>query len=253
MNVSDAHKQQYETQGFFITPPLFEGAFTAEVSAEFDRLWIRETERTGGPMQDRQGPDEPGFMIMIAKRSAIIAEIFRQPAFLDVVAGMLGPDADLNYDQIVMKQPQASGAHAYEFAFHQDNYYALRGQDPENWDEAIHLDIRRTFQGWMAFSETTLENGTLFVMPGAHRFGLLEHVPGRGGHDCSLDARIAGIEKTPVCLKPGQLLVFSGLLPHGSGLNRTAAARKVLQFSVSVPGGRPPRFARPLLRAGHAG
>lgn len=251
MHVSDAHQQQYETQGFFITPPLFDAAFTARVSAEFDRLWVSETERTGGPMQDRQGKDAPGFMIMIAQRSVIIADIFRQPAFLDVVADMLGPDADLNYDQIVMKLPHVTGAHSYEFAFHQDNYYALRGQDPENWDEAIHLDAHRTFQGWMAFSETTLENGTLFVMPGAHRFGLLAHLPGKGGHDCSRDPRVAAIAKIPATLAPGQLLVFSGLLPHGSGVNRSAAARKVLQFSISVPGGRPPPFARPLLRGGH--
>ncbi len=90
-----------------------------------------------------------------------------------------GEDADLNYDQIVMKQPESTGGHTYEIAFHQDNYYALRGQDPENWDEAIHLDGRRTFQGWLAFSETTLENGTLFVQPGGHRFGLLEHRAGQ--------------------------------------------------------------------------
>ncbi len=250
--VTAQQKQQYHQQGFFMTPPLFDPEFTQKVSDEFDRLWVSETARAGGPYQDTQPAGEPGFMISIAMRSRILGEVFRQETFLDVWRGLLGGNADLNYDQIVMKQPESvTNRSSYEFAFHQDNYYALRGGDGQNWDEAIYLDNHRAYQGWMAFSETTLENGTLFVVPGTHRFGLLEHNrEGKRGFDCAVDPHVDVAKKIPVLLQPGQLLVFSGLLPHGSGLNRSPSARKVMQFSISEPGGRPAPFARPLLRNG---
>lgn len=247
--VTDENKQQYRDQGFFITPPLFEPEFVQMVSDELDSLWADEVRRTSG----LQSGDGPGFMLHVVQRNAVVAEIFRHPALLDIARDMIGPDADLCYDQVVMKQPQSAGhAPKYDFAFHQDSYYALSGND--GWNSDVYLDDSQTFQGWMAFTPATLENGTLFVVPGAHRHGLLQHTEfgaGEGlGFDASRDERVDFSRKIPVLLEPGQLLVFSGLLPHGSGANLSDTARKIIQFSVARVGGRTADCTYPLLRHG---
>lgn len=253
--VTPENKKQWDNDGFFFTPVLFEPEFIQKVSAEFDRLWDYEMERTGGPFVDKQGKDEPGFMIHISQRSQIITDIFRHPAMLELAKGMLGADTDLNYDQLVIKKPSSSvgeNAH-YKFAFHQDHFYALKGQDGETWNEEIYMNPNGVFQCWMAFSDTTVENGTLYVMPQAHQHGLIDHkTDSPGGFDVALDPRIRHIEKVPALLKPGQAVVFSGFLPHGSGINVSDTTRKIIQFSVSLPGGRSPGFGRPMMREGKA-
>lgn len=254
MTPSPDQLRQYDTEGFFITSSLFDPTFTSHVSSEMDTFWNAEIERTGGPGVDRHPAGQPGFMISPSLRNSVVGDIFRRQELVHVYVKLLGPDLDLNYEQIVLKYPhRGPGAPAYQFAFHQDNYYALRGGDGENWDETIHLDPRKSAQGWMAFSETTLANGTLFTLPGAHRFGLLEHnrdTP--AGYDCAIDPRIDVSKKIPVLLQPGQLLVFSGLLPHGSGANVSDTARKIIQFSISIPGGRAAPFASSFARGGRA-
>jgi len=128
--LTEGLRQQYQNDGFFITPPLFDAGFVAEVAREMDRLWITETARTGGPLLDNHPKGDPGFMISPTLRSPVIAGIFRQEPVLDVWRQLLGGDADLNYEQIVMKQPETvANRHSYEFPFHQDNYYAMRGGD----------------------------------------------------------------------------------------------------------------------------
>ena len=247
--VSAADKQHYREHGYFITPPLFPPDFIRAVSDELDALWETETARTA------DAHDGPGFMLHLAQRNAVIAGVFQHPALLEIARGMLGPDADLCYDQVVMKQPQGAGnAPKYDFAFHQDSYYALSGES--GWSREIYLDDSQTFQGWLALTPTTVQNGTLFVVPGAHRHGLLQHTAyGEGdglGFDASRDERVDFSRKIPVLLQPGQLLVFSGLLPHGSGANLSGEARKIIQFSISRPGGRDAELAIPLVRDGHA-
>lgn len=248
--VSHESKIQYRDQGFFVTPPLFQPDLTTRLSNELNSFWQSEVQRTDSSFWAASDGGAP-FMTFVAQRNPVIGEIFSHPAMLQIARAMVGPDADLWYSQVVMKQPEAAGAPRYNYAFHQDSFYALNG----GWDRDIYLDDSQTFQGWLAVTETTVENGTLSVVPGAHRHGLLEHVEcaeGAVGFDASGDPRLDLSQSVPVLLQPGQLLVFSGLLPHGSGVNLSGSARKIIQFSVARLGGHPHEHVYPLLREGQA-
>jgi ectoine hydroxylase-related dioxygenase (phytanoyl-CoA dioxygenase family) len=248
--VTEANKREYREQGFFVTPPLFEPNLTRRLSDELDSFWQTEVQRTDGSFWTASDGGAP-FMTFVPQRNPVIGEIFNHPAMLEIARAMVGPDADLWYSQVVMKQPEVVSAPGYNYAFHQDSFYALDG----GWDKDIYLDDCQTFQGWLAVTATTAENGTLSIVPGAHRHGLLEHVvceSGGVGWDASGDPRLDLSQSVPVLLDPGQLLVFSGLLPHGSGVNLSGSARKIIQFSVARLGAHPHEYVYPLLRGGQA-
>ena len=167
-----------------------------------------------------------------------------------IAAAMLGADADLCYNQAVIK-PRTDPGIDNAFAWHQDTHYALGNTGAEAWDRDIMLDDARTFQSWVAISDTSLANGTLQVLPGSHRDGFPEYRPVRPGHG-ELAAQVDTAGAVPVELQAGQMLVFSGLLLHASGPNHGGETRYVYQFSTAGPGARRPDRCIPIRRGGEA-
>jgi ectoine hydroxylase-related dioxygenase (phytanoyl-CoA dioxygenase family) len=143
-------------------------------------------------------------------------EFCRHEIFLQICRELIGPDADLYYNQAVMKPP-GKGKH---FAWHQDSYYLIT--DPLEYVTC-----------WVAVSDTTVDNGTIWIVPGAHRNGLLPHVKAEENRewDCQFDDKW----KIPVVLRAGQIAVFNSLLPHKSGPNISNEARYayVVQYHVA--------------------
>jgi hypothetical protein len=82
---------------------------------------------------------------------------------------------------------------------------------------------------WIAISESTIENGTMVRAPKPAGDKPLPHTWDERllFYRCAVDERDA----EPVELDPGQAFVFSGLVPHRSGVNRGAAPR--IAYSVS--------------------
>ena len=88
---------------------------------------------------------------------------------------------------------------------------------------------------WIALDEATVANGCMHVRPQGHREGPRIHFQRRDWQIC--DTEIMGQPCVAVPLKPGGVLIFDGLLPHGTPTNHSAHRRKALQFhyaSVSV-------------------
>jgi phytanoyl-CoA hydroxylase len=65
------------------------------------------------------------------------------------------------------------------------------------------------------------------LLPGEHREPIL-HWKRRDWQIC--DSVVQGKRSTAVLLKPGGLLLFDGLLPHGTPHNRSGQRRRALQF-----------------------
>jgi ectoine hydroxylase-related dioxygenase (phytanoyl-CoA dioxygenase family) len=159
---------------------------------------------------------------------------------------MIGGEVDLCYNQSVIKPP--TGERPNSFAWHQDSYYACHGFGNTEWDRAIMTDASRTFQSWVAVTRTTVANGTLIVLPGRHREGFFEAT--RSAETGEFVAQLDTSKQVAVELKPGQMLVFSGMLPHASGANTSDETRMVYQFCLAPPGARRSPSVMPVLRAG---
>ena len=81
---------------------------------------------------------------------------------------------------------------------------------------------------WIALDETTIENGCMHVLPGGHRDGPQIHFKRRDWQLCDTD--MLNKPCTAVPLKPGGLMFFDSLLPHGTPINQSNKRRRALQF-----------------------
>ncbi|MFW5846126.1 MAG: phytanoyl-CoA dioxygenase family protein [Planctomycetota bacterium] len=240
--------QAYREQGFFVTPVIFPVEQMAALRSACDTVWAeqRAAAATWDDPVERALVQTRPFICDLHQRHPAFLAFLRCPRFLAIARAMLGPDADVCYNQTVIKPPSQE---PNDFAWHQDTYYASLG--PDSWNMAVMADDSRTFQSWLAISDTDLSNGTLQVLPGSHRRGFppYEQVrPDHGERRALVDVGAA----QAVELQAGQMLVFSGMLLHASGSNRSGATRYVYQFCTAQPGARPLGHSLPIMRGGQA-
>src|SRR5260370_4437763 len=94
-------------------------------------------------------------------RDPLFKKHVEDPAVIDIASELLGPEIDCFLSQFIFKNHGAMGQ-----PWHQDSYY-------------FAFDTRPQVGIWLAFTEATLANGCLYVMPGSHREPLPAHVSAR--------------------------------------------------------------------------
>ena len=83
------------------------------------------------------------------------------------------------------------------------------------------------------FDDAPVEKGCVCVVPGSHREGPLEHQP-EGGHHLPFEQY--PVESAVPCpAKAGDVLFFSYLTVHGSGINSSDEARTTLLVQMRDP------------------
>ncbi len=233
--------EQFRRDGYFTTEVLFDERTLHGVQDEFDRLWqenIAEVQKTGDAKAAELARLRP-FIGEVHKHSDICRRLCFLPVFQELSRQLIGPDADLFYNQAVCKPPGKGRS----FAWHQDNQYGLT-------DPLAYITC------WVAISRATVDNGTIWLVPGMHKQGMLPHIWGEEAREwqCQLDTSY----KQPVVLRAGQMAVFSSLLPHSSGPNTSGETRYayVVQYhhgGVKKKGTHEPYGDQvPLLRGGRA-
>jgi phytanoyl-CoA hydroxylase len=73
-----------------------------------------------------------------------------------------------------------------------------------------------------------VENGCMQIMPGRHKEGPKIHFQKRDWQIC--DNQMLGQKSVAAPLKPGGLLLFDGLMPHGTPHNSSPNRRRALQY-----------------------
>lgn len=190
----DDDARRYEQEGYVVR----RGFFTAEETARLREEVLSARPRYPSRL-DRQGLV---FRQHLYFHSPFLRSFLSSRRLVDLLKTYVGPDLWIRKDQAVLKTP--AGA---EFPWHQDNgYNGLR--------DAYH-------QLWIALTDMRPENGSLWLIPGSHRRGVLPH-------------RLAGTHavwegddraQVPVTAAPGDVLLFSSLLLHRTGPNTTGADR----------------------------
>lgn len=203
---------RFRSEGWIVTPPLFDAATVAQARAEIERLWLARADRIA---QSGANPDyaraRPELQRLHLESDALFA-FCREPALVAAVGALLGEgDVDLAFNQAYAKAP--GGDARTEIPWHQDAYYAdMDGP---------------TCNVWIALTRVTVESGTMFRAPA--RRDLLPHTwdPKLTFYRCTVDEGSA----VPVELEPGQAFAFTDRVPHRSGVNHSRAAR--IAYSVS--------------------
>lgn len=135
------------------------------------------------------------------------------PAILDAVEAILGPDILLWGSTFFIKEPRTEGY----VSWHQDLRY---------WG----LDGDAEVSAWLAIGPVTQENGCMRFVPGSHKQGLVGHrdtfdetnILTRGQE---ADVDIAPGDEVPVELRAGEFSLHHGMLLHASAPNRSDTRR----------------------------
>jgi hypothetical protein len=196
----------FEQQGFIASVQFLQPAQSRRFADQFDELVAREGIDLSAPgyrLNDRHLDQQ------------FIWDVATDPALLDVIAAIAGPDLVLLGSRFICKPPHS----ALEVPWHRDVTFA--GLDPA---EQVNV--------WLAVDDVDTDNGCLRALPkaGAQRAATLAHDPAdlREGNlvDQSLtldDEERAALVALP--LAAGHMVVFDGELVHGSESNSSARRR----------------------------
>lgn len=136
------------------------------------------------------------------------------PRILDIVESLIGPDIKLYGSQCFMKPPGG-----IEKPYHQDSAY-------------FTIEPRELVTCWTALDDATIDNGCLWVVPGSHRIGLLDHdQPWHVGDRVDMQVRDEQVDYTREVaneLTAGSCSFHHSMLLHRSGPNRTNSSRRGL-------------------------
>ena len=154
-------------------------------------------------------------------RDPVFHEFITSATVARLLTPLLGPAVDCFLSQFIFKNPGAWGQ-----PWHQDEFYFPFDHSPE-----VGL--------WLAVTESTLENGCLFVVPGSHREPVHQHIPDRRpssnfGYFEIVDHDMSAA--VPVLMKPGDLLVFHSRLMHQSRDNLSNQLRAAMVYHFAPHG-----------------
>lgn len=245
----EQQREQFQREGYAVFERVLEGELLDILRAQCGRMVEREDARLDALGVDVDGITHRGNRYFAGECQRVQPEL-REMLFSEVMADIcratIGDDAYFFYDQYVVKG--AGGG--MSFSWHQDSGYVVGNGGPP--DHKPYLTC------WCTLDDTTIENGTVRVLPfsqvPATREGIVPHVRQPGTND--LVGWTGDDEGVVVEVPAGSIVAFSSLLLHATGANRTDRMRRVYlaQYSPEVilnPGTKQlRRNAIPVLRNG---
>ncbi len=220
LKISDAQKEQYREEGYFILEAALDDAQLAHIRGECDRLTAEEEAKMDQAEVAAKGITHKGRRLFISNRhrdnpglrpfifSELMAEICR---------ATLGDTAFLFHEQFVVKGPEVG----MKFGWHQDSGY-------------VGFDHRPYLSCWAALDDVSDENGTVYILPFSragtrHR---LEHTVEAGSNDKI--GYFGDDPGVPVVAPAGSIAVFSSVSFHRSSPNTSDGWRRVYLTQYSA-------------------
>ena len=135
------------------------------------------------------------------------------PELLSALRKRIGAEELTMFQDMALLKPPLTGR---EKPWHQDLAY-------------FKVPISTMVVGvWIALDEATVRNGCMVVIPRSHSQGPVTHFKRRDWQICDNDVNNQSAIAVP--LKPGDCLLFHGLLHHGTPANRSNLQRRAMQF-----------------------
>lgn len=180
---------------------------------------IRSVEATWGSARKLAGAEQTSLQHChdVQFYSAAFARLITDPRLTDPASQIIGsPNVQLHHTKMFIKPPEKGSP----FPMHQDAPYF-----PHDKHSMIAAIIH--------FDRAPEEKGCVRVVPGSYKKGMLPHERDGGWH---LSEAEYPIEQATLCpAEPGDVLFFSYLTIHGSGINRSNEARTTLLVQMRDP------------------
>lgn len=219
--LTEEQENFYAANGYLLVRGLFSpeeaAAFRAEAHAIIDRVSQRASvEATWGSAREAAGKSDTQLLHChnVEYHSAEFTRLIVDPRLTDIAAAVIGsPNVQLHHTKLFIKPPEKGSP----FPMHQDHPFF-----PHERHSMIAAIIH--------FDSAPEEKGCLRVMPGTHKLGPLEHDPEGSYH---LPFEQYPLEASVVLpAEAGDVLFFSYLTVHGSGVNVSDEARTTLLIQM---------------------
>ena len=217
---SPAEREQYQREGLMLVRNLLTGAEVDRYRDAIDQVVL---EYLGGSAPKSEGYERVFVQVhQVFRRHEIMRELSHHPLPAKVAA-LLGDMSRVRIflDQVIYKQP---GAHATQA--HQDAPY-------------LSFDDPRSLNCWIAFDETTVENGALEYFVGSHLQGKtrLVHLD---RHDDLLEdfPILRQCSRRMIEARPGDAVFHHCLTVHRSFSNQTTKPRRAFSIQYMPDGAR---------------
>ena len=137
----------------------------------------------------------------------------RDPRLTDPVVDLIGPNI-LGLNNLYIWKPPKIGL---GFPWHQDKWYFNRNYKTE-----------KTAGTWTAIDASNKENGCLYVIPGSHKRGVLEHEDLEGSQQNEFKSARGAKDENGVAVEvpPGSVIFFDNRLLHKSMDNHSNRFRR---------------------------
>ena len=204
-NMAD-HKAFFASEGYVIARGLFDTNEVESIQSHFTSI------ANGEPIPGFWEPKRDGSETTVGERYPRVIMPHRWDEFtrrwlLDarwrpILTTLLGDDVMAALSMFYFKPPGSPGQ-----ALHQDNFY-------------LHVRPGTCLGAWMAVDPARPENGCMYVIPGSHRMAIM-CPKSPGDFSTHMAGMPKGMKAIPICLDPGDVLLFHGNLIHGSPANKT--------------------------------
>ena len=221
--LSPEQLRSYHEDGFVLVKSVFPRDEARELRREAHELAarvqaIRSLESTWGSVRESD-PDKRTAIAGLHDvqfYSAAFARMIVEPRFTSVAQSIVGPNVQLHHTKMFIKPPERGSP----FPMHQDKPYFPHDRDTMI-AAIIHLD------------DAPIEKGCVRFYPGTHRLGL---IAGSDPRDHSLPPDKYPIDRaTPAPAEAGDVVLFSYLTVHGSGVNTSGEARTTVLVQMRDP------------------
>ena len=223
--LEERQRYRYRTEGYLVIENVLTTEQVATGRAIIDELVERSRSVSRSDdtfdLEDNHTPDAPH--VRRIKSPATVHPFFdtllRSDTVLDVVEALIGPNVRALGSKLNLKT--GSGGSAVEW--HQD--FAFH---PHTNDDVAAIGI--------AFDDSTIENGCLYVLPGSHLGPVLDHHQGGRFVGAIYPQTVpADLSRAvPVELAAGSLSVHHGRTLHGSFANTSSKPRRLLLWDLAA-------------------
>ena len=221
--INNQQKQFFEDNGYLHIKGVFSTAeaatFRQEAHDLIDRVSVRENVEATWDSAAQLTKEKTQLFHChnVQFESALFAQLIVEPRLMDIASTLMEtPNIQLHHNKLFIKPP-AKGS---PFPMHQDHPY---------FPHTNHSMIAAIIH----FDDAPEEKGCVRVVPGSHKQGPIEHESDRGFY---LPFDQYPLETAVACpAKAGDVLFFSYLTIHGSGVNVSDEARTTLLIQMRDP------------------
>ena len=205
------YSERYKTDGYVVAEQLLPAGHISALRARMDAIARGETEFPKENIELEPDSQAIRKINQCAENNQVFRAHAEHPAILDIVESLIGPAIKLFGSQCFMKPPGG-----IEKPWHQDSAYFC-------------IEPMNLITCWTALDDVTVENGGMWVLPGSHQKGLVEHAKWQLGD--REDKKVELPDDAPqqsIEMPAGSCSFHHSLLLHRSGPNHTDKPRRGL-------------------------